>query len=128
MNRLYTQFRLSLEKRMIDIYAQFSVGATGAPTLNAPLSKGVASVARVSAGLYDVTLADPYVALMGVLPTITLASGAPAAVGGMVVRSYSIASGRAVIRVLFVDGAGAAVELNNGAVVNLKFELKGTSV
>jgi len=128
MNRLYTQFRLSLEKRMIDIYALFAVGATGAPTLDSANSKGVASIARVSAGLYDITFQDNYVALMAASDMITLASGDPSSVGGMIVRSVTLGSSGAAVRVLFVDSAGAAVELDNGASVALHFEWKGSTV
>lgn len=127
MNRLYTQFRLGLEKRVVDLYAVFAVGATGAPTLNAGLSKGIASVARNSAGLYTIALQDAYVDVFSVIPTIRLASGA-ITTHGFVVRAVSVDDATPTIQVLFTDELGAAVELNDGAVVCLKLELKASSV
>jgi hypothetical protein len=127
MNRLYTQFRLGLEKRVVDLYAVFAVGATGAPTLNAGLSKGIASVARNSSGLYTITLQDAYIDALAVIPTVRLASGTPAS-RGMIVRSVAVSGATPTVQVLFTDAAGAAVELNDGSVVSLKLELKASSV
>lgn len=125
-NRIYTQFHLSLEKQPVMLWAKAAIGASGAPTLNVPASKGVASIVRDSAGLYTITLTDAYQKLFLVQDCKILAAGAPSSVGGMIVRSATIPG--KVIQVLFVDGAGAAVELNSGTTLLLKFELGRSSV
>jgi len=48
------------ELDVVSIFAYVDIGDTGAPTLNTAKSKGVASIARNSAGNYTVTLADVY--------------------------------------------------------------------
>lgn len=128
MNRLYKQFRLSLEYRVIDLFCQFAVGASGAPTINAGKSKGILSVVRNSAGRYTITLQDKYVDLYQLTQMITLASGSPAAVGGLVVRSVGVSSSTPTVVVEFIDSSGAAVEVASGATVNLNLILKGSVV
>lgn len=46
------------------VHAHVTIGASGAPTLNASKSQGVASVSRTSAGLYVMTLSDRYNSLL----------------------------------------------------------------
>lgn len=53
----------ALEKEVKEIYAKVAIGASGAPTLSAADSLGVASITRTSAGLYQLTLQDKYVSL-----------------------------------------------------------------
>jgi hypothetical protein len=48
MNRLYNQFFLSLERGKAVLFGKVAIGATGAPTINAVKSKGIASVSRTS--------------------------------------------------------------------------------
>lgn len=128
MNRLYNQFRLALEKRIVDLYAQVAIGATGAPTLNLSKSKGIASITRNSAGLYTIVLQDNYVDLLMFNHAVFLAAGAPSAVGGAVIRANNVAATAKSIQVLFVDNAGAAVELDNGTNLFLQFSLKASTV
>jgi hypothetical protein len=52
-----TQSRLR-EVKML--HAKIAIGATGAPTLDAQASLGIASVARTAAGKYTITLAQKY--------------------------------------------------------------------
>lgn len=60
-NRNYNRLQ-ALEKEIKDIHLDVAIGGTGAPTLTR--GKGVASIARVSAGLYRITLSDTYNRLM----------------------------------------------------------------
>ena len=77
-NRLFNQFGLALEKSVVCLYGQFTVGAAGAPTIIAAKSKGIASVSRLSAGRYQITLQDTYIDLLMFDATI-LSTAAPAA-------------------------------------------------
>lgn len=47
------------------IHAHVAIGSSGAPTLNASKSQGVASISRTSEGLYVLTLSDLYNSLLG---------------------------------------------------------------
>lgn len=62
-NRYLHQFQGAFYKGMVHLHAEFTVGASGAPTLTAAQSRGVASVARNSAGKYTLTLDDSYATL-----------------------------------------------------------------
>lgn len=126
MNRLFNQFRYSLEKKPVDLYLKAAIGASGAPTIDASLSKGIASIARNSAGDYTITLQDKYVDLYMASACVLLASGTPASVM-MALEAHSVASAK-TIDIQFLDFAGAAVELDNGAVLRMKFELKASKV
>jgi hypothetical protein len=53
----------ALDKEIKEIYARVTIGASGAPTLVAADSMGVASISRSSAGLYVLTLQDKYMKL-----------------------------------------------------------------
>lgn len=63
-NRSFTEFRHSIEKRLIDLFGHIGFGATGAPTLSATDSKGVSAVTRISAGMYLITFVDRFVKLV----------------------------------------------------------------
>ena len=49
-----------LEKTIVTLYADVTIGGTGAPTLVAANSKGIKSIVRNSAGNYTITLQDQY--------------------------------------------------------------------
>lgn len=128
MNRMYKQFRLGLENRVVDLYCVAAIGATGAPTINASLSKGVTSITRNSTGRYTIVLDDNYIDLLQVTEFRILAAGAPAAVGGFVVRANNVAAAAKSVVVEFVNSSGAAVEINNGTSLRIKLELKASTV
>lgn len=125
-NRLMTQFRYTLEKKIVDIYAKATIGGTGAPTLVPTLSKGVASISRTGVGAYTVTLQDPYIDLLLVAGHVELASGSPVGLY-MKVVSYDSKIGK-TYDIAFLNGSGVAAELASGCVLKLKFELKDSSV
>lgn len=52
------------QKGIKEVHIKVTIGATGAPTLSADASLGVASISRTSAGLYVITLRDKYTALV----------------------------------------------------------------
>ncbi len=125
-NRLFTQFRYALEKKIVDIYCKAAIGGTGAPTLDAVKSKGIYSIARTGVGAYTITLQDPYVDLLLAQFHLEKASGSAGALAWKVV-SYDTTVAKQVL-IQFYDGAGAAVEIASGAVLKLKFEFKDSGV
>lgn len=62
--RFRSQFQYGFEAMPVSLHCVFDVGASGAPTLNQTLSKGVESIARNSAGQYTITLEDKYNGLL----------------------------------------------------------------
>lgn len=125
-NRNFNRFQ-ALEKEAKSLYVQVAIGASGAPTLNAANSLGVASVVRNSVGRYTITLQDKFNRLLQITESRQLASGPASAVGGMVVRSQSVDSAKTIV-VEFLDATGAAVELANGTTLRLQIDLKNSSV
>lgn len=62
--RFRSQYRFGEEAMVVDLYLKVAIGATGAPTMDTNLSKGIASIVRNSAGQYTVTLKDKYMRLI----------------------------------------------------------------
>lgn len=125
-NRNFNRYQ-ALTKEVKVLFARIAIGSTGAPALQSPYSLGVTSVVRNSTGNYTITLDDKYMHLMQITQSIQLASGSPAATGGMVIRSHTVSTTKQII-VEFVDSSGAAVELPSGAQLRLSIELKNSSV
>lgn len=119
-NRLMVRNYQTLEKAPVGIFARFTVGATGAPTLVTKNSKGVASVVRTGVGAYTINMgsaatADTYQICLGVNYMSVFSS--PASINAYVVQDNS-ASGN--VKVQFVSAAGAAVELANGEDIRIE--------
>lgn len=129
-NRYFTQFQYSLEKKLVTLFCNVSIGATGAPTLNTAKSKGIKSVVRNSTGNYTVTFQDTYQMLLFMDHIILAASGAPSAGTNvnMIVRADNSSSLTAPsVQIEFVNSAGAAVELANGATLLLSPQLRDST-
>jgi hypothetical protein len=84
-NRIYTQFRSSLEKKVVDVFATVDFADTSAPIVkkfSTPLTggagsyatttaaiKGLVSVARTAQGKYTFTFEDRFTRLLGLKVT-----------------------------------------------------------
>lgn len=121
MNRLYNQFFLSLERGKAVLFGKVAIGATGAPTINAVKSKGIASVARTGAGAYTITLNDIYVDMYkcGVNFMFATSPG----VANVYVVSQDVAAAKTIL-IQCEDFAGAAVDPANGAEMQIELMLK----
>jgi hypothetical protein len=107
-NRQFAQFRYSLEKMVVDLYAAVAFGSTGAPTLDTKNSKGIKSIARTAAGKYTVTLADKYQRVLAADAALIAATGVPAAPHMFLVADGS-ASGTVTIQFAAPSGASGAL-------------------
>lgn len=128
-NRLFNQFRLSLEKKVVDIFAHVTFGASGAPTLDKANSKGIVSVTRNSAGKYTFVFGtnsaalDTYKKVLMVkhLFDATGNSGTAPASPSMFLIGNSIATaGTASVQVEF-NSAGTATDPASGEGVFIQF-------
>lgn len=118
-NRVYTG-----KKDWKILNAQVAVGATGAPTLSAANSFGVASVSRTSAGLYVFTFGvtangavrkDPYHQFIGMNFTFIGAGGSASTVAAVSVTANATATaGTCTLTVQCLDYAGSAVDPASG--------------
>jgi hypothetical protein len=131
-NRFYNQFRLALEKQIVDIYATVFIGTTGAPTLESwgsvgpgsPTAyasatngfKGVKSVTRNSAGNYTFVFNDNYQRLLNTHVTFVSPSGTAVAapityVSGVTAQSASVTN------IQLTAGAQVTIQcMNSGSV------------
>ena len=121
MNRLFNQFFLSLERGKAILFGKIAIGATGAPTLNAIKSKGIASISRTSAGLYVITLNDIYVDLYSLRVSFLGASDPTVAYAYTV--SQSVNSSKQVT-FQCKNISGAAVDPISGTEMSVKLMLK----
>lgn len=121
MNRLYNQFFLSLERGKAVLFGKVAIGATGAPTINAVKSKGIASVSRTSAGLYVVTLNDKYVDMFSFRASFVGATDPGVA------YSYTVSQFVGTTKIITIqckDISGAAVDPVSGSEMQLEVILK----
>lgn len=118
-NRNYrSQFAYSYAGKKVSLHARVSFGASGAPTIVSGSGMGIASISRVSAGRYTVTLQDPYAALLGVRHTL-ISSSAPAA-PALYVASDSSSSLSAPTMIIQFNAAGTATDPASGEVALLE--------
>jgi hypothetical protein len=123
--RNFENQRYSLEKKVVDLFASVTFGASGAPTLNASKSKGVKSISRTSAGLYVITLQDQYNQLLTVRCT-NVSSSAPAA-PSMYVKAEAVNNATPTLTVV-MNSAGTATDPGSGEEARLHIVLKNSSL
>lgn len=114
-----------MEKQIVDLYATVTFGAVGAPTLDAPNSKGIASITRTGTGAYDVQLQDTYVRFMMALQVFT---GQDPAAPEMYVVSETVNSlGSPIISIQFNSSTATPEDPASGDAVRLQFSLKNST-
>ena len=121
MNRLFNQFFLSLERGKAILFAKVAIGATGAPTLNAIKSKGIATVVRNSAGNYTVTLNDKYVDLFHF--NVNFISAVPPTAAYAFTESQDVDGAKTIV-FQCIDVSGAAVDPTSGTEMQIEIKLK----
>lgn len=128
-NRLFQQYILSFLYRPVLLVAQFAVGASGAATLSAAKSKGVASVTRgASAGLYTIVLEDRYQRLLELGYNCVISAGTSSGVVECVIKADNSAAAAKSIVVQFLDASGTAADIASGATVKMKFFMSNSTL
>lgn len=130
-NRYFNQFNWSLEKNPVTLWARVTIGASGAPTLDATNSKGIKSISRSSAGTYVVTFGvgnqtDTYNRLLFAKAQFQVSGGIPAA-PVMAVSTESVQSAGTVTLVFSDVETPAATDPASGEVMYLEFKLKNST-
>lgn len=129
-----------IEKQLVQVFAKVTFGASGAPTLSLPASKGIKSVVRNSAGNFTFTFGnsaaiqnslDTYKKFLSA-NTLSLSSSAPAAPVMYVTSDQSAVFGTAAITVQFAapsgtNGALVATDPASGEVSLLEFTFGNSS-
>ncbi len=91
--------RSGFDKGLVDVFVEYTSGATGAIPATLTHANGVASVSRTSAGLIKVTLQDGYLGLAGADGSVIQAS--LSAVTGFLVTPATALQGAATPTVSF---------------------------
>jgi hypothetical protein len=115
---------LGLEPAPVRLHALVTIGATGAPTLTR--GKGIKSISRTSAGLYVLTLAQPYMTLLGFTVHQKVASGLPAA-PVMAVSAEAVATASAPTITFQMSSGGVATDPDNGATLLVAITLSNST-
>jgi len=127
-NRFFNQFSQALEKGRVQLFARVAIGSTGAPTLSAVNSKGVASITRNGVGTYTIVLQDSYVKLFNVSNSTFLASGTPTHVENPYIKADAVATlASKSFQIVFLDFAGAAVDPGSGEQLRLQIDLSNST-
>lgn len=113
----------ALEKEVKEIYAKVAIGASGAPTLNAAQSLGVASISRTSAGLYVLTLQDKYMRLMHASIEVLTPSAEDIKAN---VSAEAVASAKTIT--FRATAAGVATDPASGDTLLISLQLKNSSI
>jgi len=124
-NRRFYQFRQSLEPQIVELFAFVSFGGTGAPTLDATKSRGIASIVRSSQGLYAITLQDSYNRLLGCDVTYVYATSPAGFVNH--VSSETVQTTK-IVNLEFNIANGTATDPASGEAVIVRFTLKNSNV
>lgn len=121
-NRRFQRLQ-SLTREVKLLYANVSIGASGAPTLDADASVGIESIVRDSAGVYIVTLDDKYNALVGfnVIQEAAVAEDLT-----FQIESEDVASAKTVQ--FQCKAAAVETDPSNGSVLRIRIDVKNTSV
>ncbi len=133
MNRSFHPPKGALEIDTITLWGRFAVGSTGACTLSAANSKGIASVTRTGVGAYTITLSEAtqkflYGTCFIEHDNVDDPSSATAA---LIWRGVSndVTSATPTWKIQFVaTDDGVASEVASGATVYFKLELRNSSV
>jgi hypothetical protein len=119
-NRTFNR-KQALEKEVKELYANVAIGASGEPTLST--GYGIASVVRVSEGLYRFTLQDNYASLKHVEAIII---DSTARDHTFQIKLETVASTKLIE--IFVLTAGVVADPASGAKLLVKFDVKNTNI
>jgi hypothetical protein len=113
---MFSQFRYSLEKAPVDLFAKVTF-SSGAATV--ARGKGFTSITKNGTGLYDIVLKDKYFLLLAMSATCLNGSATPLAstAGGIwYVKAVNAAAGTLTIGSLQVSGL-AAIEAKDATML-----------
>src|SRR5581483_10117924 len=124
-NRYMYEVIQTFEKRPVHLFANISIGATGAPTLNTG-SRGIKSVTRTGVGSYTIALEDQYQKLLDMDWGLISTTRTDAALGCLIAADNS-ANASPGVNITFRVAAGTLTEISNGAVLLLNLLLRNSS-
>lgn len=130
-NRRFNNQQFTMAPGVVGLFGHVTFGSSGAPTLDAPNSKGIVSITRNSAGNYTVVLGtsasslDTYFKLL-MVNHVFLNSSAPAAPGMFIVQN-NVSNPALANLIIQFNSAGSATDPASGEQLYLEIDLKNSS-
>lgn len=127
-NRNFPSQRLySMHMMQVQLDAQVTIGASGAPTVTQAL--GISSISRISAGRYRILLQDPYVKIVS-MGVMMQSNGATASgVIAVELRDSSVSTASAPsFDIQCFDASGVAIDPISGSGMIIRVALSNSSV
>lgn len=130
-NRWRNQFVSSLEKIVVNLFAEVTFGASGAPTIVSANTKGIISVTRNSAGIYtfvfgsapnSINVLDTYVKLLDCKVVYNSGASAPAS-PGLYIKANNVSTAGTCSLQVVLNSAGTATDPASGEIGYFKFVL-----
>lgn len=123
------QFSLTMQPGVVTLFMRAAIGAAGAPTITVNKSYGIRSIARVSAGLYTVTLGNSsatqkYISLLQVT-AVFLNATAPAAPLYFIPLDSINSAGS--FRIQFTNLSQVATDPGSGEILKLVIDLSNST-
>lgn len=125
--RYRSQFHYSYCAKLVSLLPSVSFGASGAPTIVANTGMGITSVARVSAGKYNITLSRAFGSLIHIKHVFNSGASAPAA-PGMYISSNAVSTASAPVLQIVFNAAGTPTDPASGEIVYLDVILNDSSL
>lgn len=113
----------ALEKEVKSLFVKATIGGSGAVTLVQPGSLGIASISKVSTGLYRITLVDAYPSLLAANVAVL---GASAEDLTFKVKLETVSTTKLVE--IFTMAAGVVADPASGDTIMVELKLKNTTV
>lgn len=128
--RMYLPPEGALEARVVDLFGSITFGTTG--SISTSSGKGIASVARNSAGNITVTLSDSYNALLWAGATVLDTNNSSSATYATSARVYSEDVSNSTTPTVILQGYafddGAAADFASGAKLLVHLKLRNSSI
>jgi len=133
-NRFFNQFGKTMEKEVVSLFLKASIGGSGAITLDAVNSKGIAAVQKIGTGAYRIIFGtnlaskDVYYKFFGAFPVFKTAGGSPPLAPIMYLADLKHNSvGDCYIDVQFVSSGGVSTNPASGDQLYMEIKLGNSS-
>jgi hypothetical protein len=129
-NRRFNQFQYSLEFAVVNLFLKATIGSSGAVTISAANSKGIASITKESgAGKYTIVLSDAYNKFLGLSAVVNNAAGISVSADlGILTSGTNVATATGGTLVVQFSAAGSAANMASGDVVYMHIVLGNSSI
>jgi hypothetical protein len=128
-NRRFNQFQYSLEFNVVHLFMKVAIGSTGAPTLSAANSKGIASISRSGVGKYLITLSDAYNKFLSIDSVVNNAAGISVSADlGILTTGTNVSTSTGGTLVVQFSAAGVAAEMASGDTLYMHICLGNSSI